>query len=231
MTGSTLLAWGVHLFTASGAVLALLALREIGRGDFGTATILMLIALAIDSVDGSLARRLRVAERAPRIDGRRLDDVVDYLNYALVPAVFLLELGALLHWSAAAAIVLASAYGFAQRDAKTSDDFFLGWPSYWNVVAIYVWLLDLSPAATTAWVAFFALAVFVPLKYVHPSRLRRFRAATALAGFAWIWALACCVWFPEPAARLRLAEVTLAFPAWYVALSAWLGGWLRGGGR
>jgi len=228
MTGLTLLAWGVHLLTASGAVLAVLALREIERGGFGAASIYMLVALSIDSVDGALARRLRVGERVPRIDGRRLDDIVDYLNYAVVPAVFLLALDALLHWSAAAAMVLSSAYGFAQRDAKTDDDFFLGWPSYWNVVALYVWLLGLSPAAATAWVALFAVAVFVPLKYVYPSRLRRFRAGTAGAGFVWVWAIACAVWFPDVAARIHLAGWTLAFPAWYLALSAWLGGWGRG---
>lgn len=217
----------MHAFTASGAVLAVLALWEIGRGGYAAAAIYMLVAMAIDSVDGTLARRARVAERAPRIDGRRLDDIVDYANYAIVPAVFLLTQGALLHWSAAALAVLASAYGFAQRDAKTADDFFLGWPSYWNVVALYVWKLGVSPAAATAWVVLFAVLVFVPLKYVHPSQLRRWRGATAIGGFVWIWALALAVWFPEAATRVRLVELSLVFPAWYLGLSVWLGGWLR----
>ncbi len=227
MSGPTLLAWCVHAFTASGAALAVLALWELGRGGFDTAAICMLGALSIDSVDGALARRVRVAERVPRIDGRRLDDVVDYLNYAIVPALFLLATGALAHWGLAALVALASAYGFAQRDAKTPDDFFLGWPSYWNVFALYAWQLELSPAATGALVALLAVAVFVPLKYVYPSRLRRFRAATALGGTVWVWAMACAVWFPDAAERVRLVELSLAFPAWYLALSAWLGGWLR----
>src|ERR1700752_5244137 len=114
---SQLLAWGVHLFTASGAVLAVFALMEIGRGNSARAAIYMLVALSIDSVDGTLARRARVAERVPTIDGRRLDDVVDYLNYAIVPIVFMLAQGAFVHWSLAALPAIASAYGFAQVDA------------------------------------------------------------------------------------------------------------------
>src|SRR5262245_63835493 len=102
------LAWSMHLFTASGAVLGVFALWEIGRAEFARAAIYMLAALAIDSVDGTLARRVRVAERLPRIDGRTLDDVVDYLNYGIVPIVFLLELGAFLHWSVAILPVLAA---------------------------------------------------------------------------------------------------------------------------
>src|SRR5262245_41083060 len=93
------LAWSVHLFTASGAVFGVFAHWEIGRGGFARAAIYMLAALAIDSVDGTLARRVGVAHRLPRIDGRTLDDVVDYLNYGIVPVVLLLELGAFAHWS------------------------------------------------------------------------------------------------------------------------------------
>jgi phosphatidylcholine synthase len=226
-TRSLLLAWSVHLFTASGAVLAVFALWEIGRGGVARAAIYMLIALSIDAVDGTLARRARVAERVPGIDGRRLDDVVDFLNYAIVPVVFLLQLGALAHWTLAALPVLASAYGFAQVEAKTDDDFFLGWPSYWNVVALYAWLLELSPAATSAWVALFSALVFVPHKYIYPSKLRRFRIITAIGGFVWVWVMALIVWFPEQMARVHAAEFSLVYPAWYVALSAWLGEWWR----
>jgi phosphatidylcholine synthase len=86
----------------------------------------------------------------PGIDGRRLDDIVDYLNYVVVPAVFMASAGSLVHWSFAAAPILASAYGFAQTEAKTDDHYFLGFPSYWNVVAIYLWGLDVGPAVGTA---------------------------------------------------------------------------------
>ena len=222
-----LLAWSVHLLTASGAVLGALALWEVGRGGFERAALYMLAAMSIDAFDGSLARRVRVAERIPAIDGRRLDDIVDYTNFAIVPVVFLLAAGAFLHWSLAALPVLASAYGFAQVDAKTEDDFFLGWPSYWNVLAIYVWLLDLSPASATAWIALFSALVFVPLKYVYPSKLRRFRATMLIGGTLWVWALAFIIWFPDAAARWRAVEISLVYPVLYVALSVWLGQWWR----
>lgn len=222
-----LAAWSVHLFTASGAVLAALALWEVGRGGFPRAAIYMIAAMAIDAVDGTLARRAAVAERVPSIDGRRLDDIVDFLNFAIVPIVFLMAWGAFPHWSVAAAPILASAYGFSQKHAKTADDFFLGWPSYWNVVALYVWLFALEPAAATAVVLLFSALIFVPLKYVYPSKLRRMRLVTNVAGTVWVWVLAFVVWFPELAERWHLGTASLVFPAWYVGLSAWLGRWPR----
>jgi len=222
------LAWGVHLLTASGAVLAAVALTAIARGAFGSASLLMLAALLVDSVDGTLARRVGVALVLPDVDGRRLDDMVDYLNYVVVPVVFLLALGALPHWSLGTLPILASAYGFAQREAKTPDDFFRGWPSYWNVVAIYVWLLGVSSLTATVVVMGFALAVFVPLKYVYPSKLRVLRGATLIAASVWGALLVAAIARPVPAERLYLAELSLFFPAYYLALSAWLGRWIPG---
>ncbi len=225
------LAWGVHLFTASGALVGALALLAIDRGDLRAASLWMLVAIAIDSLDGSLARAVGVARVLPGFDGRRLDDMVDFLNYVVVPCVFLAAGGLVPHWGAVVAPLLASAYGFSQVDAKTDDDFFLGWPSYWNVVALYAWLLDLSPATTAAWVALFSALVFVPLKYVYPSKLRRFRTATAVGGFVWVWLMAFIIWFPERMANVHAAELSLVYPAWYVALSAWLGSWWTIGRR
>lgn len=219
-------AWAVHLLTAIGSVLGVLALWEVGRGDYAQASIWMLTAMSIDAVDGTLARRARVSEVVPRIDGRRLDDIVDYLNFAIVPIVFLLA-GGFVHWTVATLPTIASAYGFAQVDAKTDDDFFLGFPSYWNVLAIYLWLLDMSPAWSTAWVVGLGFLVFVPVKYCYPSKLRRFRAPMVAAGVLWVWVLAFVIWFPEPAARWRLVEVSLVYPAAYFAMSAWLGEWWK----
>jgi phosphatidylcholine synthase len=203
----------------------------IARGAWGTCSLLMLAALLIDSVDGTLARRAEVSRVLPDFDGRRLDDMVDYLNYVIVPVVFLLALGALPHWTLAAPPILASAYGFSQKDAKTEDDFFLGWPSYWNVVAVYVWLLGVTPALATVVVMLCALAVFVPLKYVYPSKLRVARGATLIGACVWGALLVASITAPERARPLHLAAISLFFPAYYVALSAWLGRWHAGGGR
>ena len=157
---SLVLAWGVHFFTASGAVVGALALLAISAGELDNAALLMLFALFIDAVDGSLARAVGVSEVLPDVDGRRLDDIVDFLNFVIVPVVFMTSAGSLPGWGWVAAPILASAYGFSQASAKTEDDFFLGWPSYWNVLALYVWLLDLSPLVSSALVVFFSLGVW-----------------------------------------------------------------------
>lgn len=222
-----LLAWGVHLLTASGVVMAALALLAVMRRDYAATSLLLLAALFVDSVDGTLARRVGVSTLVPRIDGRRLDDIVDYVCYALVPTVFLLAIGALPHWAWSAVPLLSSAYGFSQRDAKTADDFFLGWPSYWNVVAIYAWLLQLSAWTVTGFVVVFALAVFVPLKYVYPSRLRVWRTATIGLACAWGLLLVAAILVSDPAWSLGLGWTSLFFPVYYLLLSARLGRWLR----
>jgi len=219
-----LLAWGVHLLTASGAVVGAAALAAVAGGGFSAAALWMLVALAIDSVDGSLARAVGVKEAVPRIDGRRLDDVVDFLNYAIVPAVFMLAAGSLLAPGWIAVPILASAYQFSQVEAKTEDDYFLGFPSYWNVVAIYLWLIGIGPALGTAIVGLFGVLAFVPLKYLYPSHMGVGRRAMAIASLVWIIALAAACAWPEPAARWRLAEVTLVLPAGYLGASFWLGG-------
>jgi phosphatidylcholine synthase len=181
----------------------------------------------IDSVDGTLARRADVERVVPRIDGRRLDDIVDYLNYVIVPVFFLAWTGRIEPLALAAAPVLASAYGFSQTQAKTDDGYFLGFPSYWNVVALYAFLLDVSPAATTAWLVVLSVGVFVPLKYLYPSHMNAF--GRLVNGGAAVWILACAALLlrPDAAGARALAWLTLAYPVGYVALSFWLGGLAR----
>jgi phosphatidylcholine synthase len=220
------LAWGVHAFTASGAVVGAIALLAVVAGNLSQAAVLMLVALAIDSVDGTLARAVKVGEVLPGIDGRRLDDIVDYLNYVIVPVVFMVAAGYLDPWVAALPI-LASAYGFAQQDAKTEDDFFLGFPSYWNVIALYVWLLDVAPLTATVVVVGFSIAVFVPLKYVYPSKMPVLRRTTNVAGGLWVVAITLAVVAPQLTERMPLVEATLAYPAWYLLLSFRYGGFAR----
>jgi phosphatidylcholine synthase len=125
--------------------------------------------------------------------------------------------------------VLASAFGFARVDAKTEDDFFLGWPSYWNVLAIYLWMLDLSPLAGTLWVVGCAIAIFVPWKYVYPSRLKNLflRYLTSYSGLVWAVAVGFAALRPELAARYHVVQLSLAYPIFYVGLSLWLGGLQR----
>jgi len=216
------LAWGVHAITASGAVIGTIALMAIAGGRLDVAAVLMLVALAIDSFDGTLARAVGVSEVLPAIDGRRLDDIVDFLNYVIVPAVFMIQAGSLPHWAFAIAPVLASCYGFSHVAAKTPDDFFQGFPSYWNVVAIYLWGLEISPVTGAAIVLFLSVMVFVPLKYAYPSKMPILRGTTAVFGFAWTVLLAVCVLVPERARGSHWLAGSLVFPAYYLAISFFL---------
>jgi phosphatidylcholine synthase len=221
------LAWSVHVLTASGAAVGLAALLETARGHPRLALLWMLVALAIDSVDGTLARRAEVERMVPRIDGRRLDDIVDYLNYVIVPVFFLAWGGRIEPLALAAAPVLASAYGFSQTEAKTEDGYFLGFPSYWNVVALYAWLLELSAPVTTGWLVALSIGVFVPLKYLYPSQMRAWgRVMNAGAG-VWILLVAALLLWPGLPGYAAWAWLTLAYPVGSVVLSFWLGGLSR----
>ena len=220
-------AWGVHTFTASGALAGIAALISISAGDFHSAILWMMAALFIDAVDGMLARSVGVSRVLPGIDGRRLDDMVDYFNYVLVPAVFLVSAGMLVHWSIVGLPVLASAYGFSQVDAKTEDDFFLGFPSYWNIFAIYAWLLEIGPVAGSLWLTLLSLLVFIPLKYLYPSRMTVLWYANAGLSGACLLLVGYAVLDPPRARELHLVEVSLVYPALYFALSFWWGGLQR----
>jgi phosphatidylcholine synthase len=227
-----MLSWSVHLFTASGAVLGTFALIAISTGRLDLAAFLMLTTLVIDGLDGTLARAARVSEHTPQINGRRLDDIVDYLNFVVVPVFFMWGATSVSHPAWLAAPVLASAYGFSREDAKTEDDFFLGFPSYWNILALYLWLLAVSPLVGTIWVGTLSVAVFIPLKYLYPSKVRpiRLRFGLGVGGILWTIALAVCVEWPSAVAPYFLLELSLAYPAWYMWLSFTRGGFARASG-
>lgn len=221
---ATLAAGGVHLLTAGGAVAGLLALAAVAGGRLRPALLWMFLALVIDSVDGPLARRLRVADRLPMIDGRLLDNLVDYLNYVVVPAFLLLAvvpLPAGLAPPVAALVCVVSALQFAQIEAKTHDHFFKGFPSYWNVAAFYLLLLELGAWPNLAIVLVLCVAVFVPIRYLYPNRTPVLRAPTLALCVAWMACMAfLLVRFPhvEP----WLVRVSLLFVVYYFALSLWL---------
>lgn len=202
----------------------MLAVLATVRGDVRTAFAWMAYTLFVDAIDGTLARAVRVKEVLPSIDGAKLDDVVDYFTYVLVPVVFVLLTDMVPDVAAvpvAIAVSVASGYGFAQTAAKTADHFFTGFPSYWNVVVFYLWALGWSPWANTAVLLAFAALVFVPIRYVYPSRTPTLRGLTVSLGGAWgavmLWTL---VQVPNPPRDLVTAS--LAYPAYYVALSLWL---------
>jgi phosphatidylcholine synthase len=218
-------AWLVHLYTASSAVLALLATRAIFEYRFRDAFFWLGVAIMIDSSDGLFARAARVSQRLPWFNGAKLDDIVDYLTYVFVPAVFVWR--ALLvpdAWTipVASAMLLSSAYGFNRDDAKTSDHFFTGFPSYWNLVVFYLFLMHESQIVNALVLIALAVLVFVPIRYLYPSRTPTLRALTVALGIAWGITLLVMVW-QLPAISAPLLWGSLAFPIYYVVLSLVVG--------
>jgi phosphatidylcholine synthase len=202
-------AWLVHLFTASGVVIAFLALEATYRGDFGVALLWLLAALAVDGVDGTLARWARVKEHVPRIDGEAFDLIVDYLNYVFVPAVFICRAGLVPETLAiplAAAILLSSVYVFVRRDMKTPDNYFRGFPALWNVVALYLFVARPGPEAGAIAVTALAVMSFAPIRFVHPFRVKDHQPLLLIAAVLWTIATLALLWpgWSPGAARLWL---------------------------
>ncbi len=223
--GERLLAASVHVYTAVGSVLALAMLHYSYAGDVEAVLWLFLVAMVIDGTDGMLARRFRVKEVLPGFDGSLLDNIVDYMTYTLAPMALLWANGYLpggaWGWVVASVPILASCYQFCRSDAKTDDHFFLGFPSYWNIAAFYIIATGLGVTVTTVVLLVLAALVFVPIKYVYPSRTEPMWQLTFALTAAWFATYAVITaGLPDPAGWVVVASVV--YLAYYTALSLWL---------
>ncbi|HEY0405726.1 MAG TPA: hypothetical protein VGC89_08355 [Pyrinomonadaceae bacterium] len=218
-----ILAWAVHLYTATGLVCAAWMAVLIFRGGdeaFRAALMLMLLATLIDSTDGWLARRARVKQILPGFDGRRLDDIVDFHTYTSLPLLLIWRAQLLSpgqdYWLLLP--LLASAYGFSQTNAKTADGYFLGFPSYWNVVAFYLYLLRPPHALALFIIMGLSLLTFVPTRYLYPSQRAPFSRLTCL--LASVWALLCLLILTRAITNSSWPLLlSLGFPAYYLLVS------------
>jgi len=222
---ATFAAWLVHLYTATGVAVAFLTVVAVIEGDTVRALWLGLVAMVVDGTDGMLARYLQVKKRVPWFDGALLDNIVDYLTYAFTPMVLLWSAGYLGEGTSATLLavipLLASAYQFCRVDAKTDDHLFLGFPSYWNIAAFYVVVLDLQPVSVAIVLLVCAVLVFVPIGYVYPSRTDLLRRTTLALTTVWLASYAVLlVQLPDPG-PVWLA-ISLAYVVYYVALSLYL---------
>ena len=219
-----MIAWLAHIYTASGALLAFLAARAVIDHDYRTAFFWLALQVFVDATDGLLARALRVKERTPSFDGAKLDDIVDYLTYVFVPALFVwravLVPDRWMLW-VVGAMLLSSAYGFNRADAKTDDHLFTGFPSYWNIVVFYMLIAGLPSIVNAAILLGLAALVFVPIRYVYPSRTRAMRWPTNLLGAIWGVLMLVMLW-RYPAISQTAFLVSLVFPVYYLALSLFL---------
>ena len=228
-----LIAWCVHFYTALGLVAAggiAMALIYASPASYRLAFVLMLVATVIDATDGTLARYFRVKQVLPGFDGARLDDLIDFHTYTSLPLLLIWRAQLLPEGFELCLVfaLLASAYGFCQVHAKTDDGYFLGFPSYWNVIAFYLYVLEPPSWVAVATVLFFAFLTFVPARYLYPSHRGRLNRWTNQLGAAWcallIWVLASLPQTVREGHRLddtmrAVAWASLAFPVYYLAAS------------
>jgi phosphatidylcholine synthase len=212
----------VHAYTAVGAVLALAMVHLAYAGEVLAVLWLFLLAMVIDGTDGFLARRFRAAEVLPGFDGALLDNIVDYLTYVFAPVVLLWSAGYLPDgWPGAVVAsvpLLTSCVQFCRTDAKTEDHFFLGFPSYWNIAAFYLVVLNARPTTATAVLLVLALLVFVPVRYVYPSRTVVAWRLTMTLTVAWL-ALYAVILLQHPSPAGWLVALSVAYLVYYAALS------------
>ena len=187
----------VHFFTASGAVFAMLATLAAAEQKWSLMFLWLVVAFLVDGIDGPLARRYHVKKNAPQFDGVLLDLIIDYLTYVFIPAYALFGSGLLPGWTGWCAIIVitfTSALYFADTGMKTKDNSFAGFPGCWNMVVLVLFALEPNFWISLGLVVVLALAMFLPIKFVHPVRTDRWRAVTLPTALAWICFAGWAAW-------------------------------------
>jgi phosphatidylcholine synthase len=218
-------AWGVHFFTSLGLIAAAgIAVLIVKGGDdsFRAAFALMWIATCIDALDGTLARVARVGEVLPEFDGRRLDDLIDFQTYTSLPLLLIWRAGILPDgWAVILLLpLLASAFGFSRSAAKTDDGYFLGFPSYWNIIAFYLYFLAPPLWFDVAVIVVLSVLTFVPSRYLYTTKPSRLNLIANVLAAPWA-ALLIATLAVGPEMRRTLALVSLYFPIFYMLASWW----------
>lgn len=201
----TLKAYSVHLFTATGAVFAMLALLEAAKGDWAMMFLWLVVAFIVDGIDGPLARRYHVKKHAQIIDGVLLDLIIDYLTYVFIPAFALFQSDLLPGWTgwvAIIAITFTSALYFADSRMKTADNSFQGFPGCWNMAALVFFAVQPAAGVILGAVVFLAVAMFTQLKFIHPVRTERWRSLSLPVALVWTALAGWAAWtgFAQPLA-------------------------------
>lgn len=219
----TLRAWAVHFYTSLGLVLGYLALIAIFSDKPLEACIYLGLAAIIDGTDGFFARRCDVHRWTPNFDGRKLDDIIDYLNYVLIPIYAAYHFSVVTGpwvWTLPVAL-LAAVYGFSNEAAKTSDGYFTGFPNYWNGLVFYLYLLHTPSWLNGVLFLFFAFMVFVPIKYIYLSQTVHFRKLTVALTLIWMAMVAySLITFNEPDHTVLI--LSLFYVVYYFGMSFYL---------
>lgn len=178
-------AWAVHAFTASGIVAGFWAIVSASEGHFSMAFVMLIVSVIIDGVDGTFARLFRVQEVLPNVSGQIMDYVIDFATYAIIPAYIIYEAAllppALAFWGAAIILIVSVLY-YGKEGMVSNDYYFVGFPVMWNLVAFYLfYVFNFSPIGNFITIIIFAILHFVPIKYLYPSRSKRFMGLNILA--------------------------------------------------
>ncbi len=224
MTNTTntqrLKAWGVHLYTAIGGVVGMFALYAAADGDTPLAFVLLVFSMVIDSTDGIMARRARVSEVLPDFDGAMMDNVIDMLTFVWIPVFIMWKEALLPHELWTIVPILAGLYAYGQVNMKTDDSFFLGFPSYWNVVALYLFWFDLPDVLTIAFVVLPAILTFIPTRYLYPSKNYVFWRLTWGLGVMWFLLVFWLLLQDNPSDVLII--LSFYYPVYYMVMSFYI---------
>ena len=223
------MAWAVHALTASGVVLGFLALVAIFNNDKTAVFLWLGLALFVDGIDGTLARKLHVRDLTPQVDGTTLDNVIDYFNYVAVPAKMVYWFGFVPEgWAtiAAATIMAVSCYTFANTNIKTSDLYFSGFPALWNLVVLYFHIMQTGPWTNLIAIGAFSVLTFVPIKFVHPFRVLEWRNITVPMTVLWAATTLRLVLIPPEGSKIPSASSAIFWlwimaSVYFLALSLW----------
>lgn len=211
------MAWLVHLYTATGGILGVFALGFAANGQIRECYALLVLQMIVDATDGMLARRINIKEMLPHFDGAMLDNVIDMFTYIWIPLFIMLNQALLPHPVWVVFPALAAMYAYGQTNMKTDEGYFIGFPSYWNIIALYLYWLRPDAVFAVALVVVPSVLSFVPTRYLYPSKGMAFWKTAWGLGIVWF---ACVLWLlaqETPDSLWVLAS--LFFPVWYIAIS------------
>jgi len=220
-------AWLVHLYTMSGGVMGMFALFAAAQGQVRQAFFLLFIAMLIDATDGILARKVDVRRVLPNFDGSMVDNVIDVLTYVWVPVFIMGSQNLLPHLAWLAVPVIAALYAYGQVNMKTDDAFFLGFPSYWNGIALYLFWLRPEPTIAILMVVIPGILSFIPTRYLYPSRNPILGKTNWIFGMAWGILILYLLSQEHPNPSLVL--ISLIYPIFYMVSSFYIDIRLRQG--
>jgi phosphatidylcholine synthase len=210
-------AWGVHAYTGLGGLIGLAALFAAAQDNLHLSFLLLLITVFIDSTDGTLARRARIKLVLPNFSGSEIDNVIDFFTYVWVPVFIMWKASLLPHPILLTVPVIAALYAYGQVNMKSSEGYFIGFPSYWNIIALYLFWLRPAPVLASMMVLVPGLLSFIPTRYLYPSRGGLLWRTTYILTALWMLLVSVLLFQPTPARELVM--VSLIYPVYYMLAS------------